>query len=69
VKSPDIVAGRQYAYRANPLSREPFQRIEAIEKVTTGRGKRKVRFLDDPYSGLEEYVRTQRSSPPGRKPS
>jgi hypothetical protein len=57
VNSSDITPGKHYAYRPSPRSREPFQRIEAIEKVATSRGKWKVRLLDDPYPGLEEYVR------------
>ena len=52
--SSDIIPGRKYAYRSNPHFRDPFQRIEATEKVTTSRGKWQVRFLNDPYSGDSE---------------
>ena len=58
MNSSDITPGTLYAYRRSAASREPFQRIEAVERVTAARGKWKVRFLDEPYPGLEEYVRS-----------
>ncbi|HSE89618.1 MAG TPA: hypothetical protein VLJ79_25615 [Candidatus Binatia bacterium] len=52
-----IRVGDQYGYRKYPQRRgTPLERIEVLEKVRPG--KWKVRFLDDPYPGLIDYVRS-----------
>ncbi|MBN2113954.1 MAG: hypothetical protein JW785_07505 [Acidimicrobiia bacterium] len=57
MNSAEIVPGQVYGYRRSPRSREAPVRIEALEPVKVSRGKWRVKFLDDPYPGLIEYVR------------
>jgi hypothetical protein len=52
-----IRVGDQYGYRKYPQRRGTrLERIEVLEKVRPG--KWKVRFSDDPYPGLIDYVRS-----------
>lgn len=58
MRAEHIHPDHEYAYRKSPTSRVPFERVLVLERVSTSRGKWKIRFLDDPYPGLEEYTRS-----------
>jgi hypothetical protein len=52
-----IEVGEQYGYREYPQRKgTSLQRIEALERTRSN--KWKVRFLDPPHPGLEDYVKS-----------
>jgi hypothetical protein len=53
----ELEVGRLYAYRENPRRKSEMLKVKPLAKV--GRGdKVKIRFVDGPHPGLEEYIRT-----------
>lgn len=54
----DIEAGRNYGARQNPQGKSSFFRVRALEKVhRRGSNHVRVRHLDEPHQGLEEYLK------------
>lgn len=54
----DIEAGRTYGARQNPQGKSPFFRVTVLDKVhRRGSNHVRVRHLDLPHQGLEEYLK------------
>jgi hypothetical protein len=53
-----LVEGRFYAYRERRGPGHPLIKVKLLEKLGR-RGKLRVRFMDGPYPGLEDYVNTR----------
>lgn len=54
----EIETGRNYGPRQNPQGGSPFFRVKVTEKIPRKGGNQlKVRHLDDPHKGLEEYLK------------
>jgi hypothetical protein len=53
-----IHKSRHYGFRFKPRSSEPLPHVKVIEKVGR-KGAVKIRFMDEPHCGLEEFVETR----------
>lgn len=53
-----IEVGHKYAVRVKVSAGEPLLQVQVLEK-TGRRGQVKVRRLDEPHAGLEEFVKTR----------